>query len=81
MTPDTTAQRRHGDPTAATDPIIEMRNASVTYDDGETFVLDDVSMAIERNEVVGVARETRLHVESRGFDGSGVHASRADAGE
>ena len=43
---------------AASDPILEMRNASVTYDDGETFVLDDVSMAIERNEVVGVVGES-----------------------
>jgi len=43
---------------AATDPILEMRNASVTYDDGESFVLDDVSMAIERNEVVGVVGES-----------------------
>ncbi|MDS0282722.1 ABC transporter ATP-binding protein [Haloarcula onubensis] len=53
-----TTQRRHGDPMAATDPILEMRNARVTYDDGETFVLDDVSMAIERNEVVGVVGES-----------------------
>src|SRR6056297_3623635 len=58
MTPETTSQQRYGDPTAATDPIIEMRNAKVTYDDGETFVLDDVSMAIERNEVVGVVGES-----------------------
>ncbi|WP_284007056.1 ABC transporter ATP-binding protein [Haloarcula pelagica] len=50
--------QRRGDPTAATDPIIEMRNARVTYDDGETFVLDDVSMAVERGEVLGVVGES-----------------------
>ena len=43
---------------AATDPIIELRNAKVTYDDGETFVLDDVSLAVERGEVVGVVGES-----------------------
>ncbi|MBX0325139.1 ABC transporter ATP-binding protein [Halomicroarcula sp. F13] len=52
------ATRRDDDPMDATDPIIEMRNARVTYDDGETFVLDDVSMAVERNEVVGVVGES-----------------------
>ncbi|WP_153554262.1 ABC transporter ATP-binding protein [Halomicrobium sp. LC1Hm] len=52
------ATRRQGDPTAANDPVIEMHNARVTYDDGETFVLDDVSMAIERSEVVGVVGES-----------------------
>ncbi|WP_254273144.1 ABC transporter ATP-binding protein [Haloarcula marina] len=58
MTPDATTTQRHGDPTEATDPIIEMRNAKVTYDGGETFVLDDVSMAVERGEVVGVVGES-----------------------
>jgi len=58
MTPETQTQQRHGDPMAATDPIIEMRNAKVTYDDGETFVLDDVSLAVERGEVVGVVGES-----------------------
>jgi peptide/nickel transport system ATP-binding protein len=49
--------RRRGDATTG-DPIIEMRNATVTYDGGETFVLDDVSMTVERNEVVGVVGES-----------------------
>ena len=40
------------------DPVIQMRNASVTYDDGESYVLDDVSLEINRGEIVGVIGES-----------------------
>jgi oligopeptide/dipeptide ABC transporter ATP-binding protein len=40
------------------DPILEVRNASVTYDDGETYVLDEVSLAVERGEILGVVGES-----------------------
>ncbi|MFC5368963.1 ABC transporter ATP-binding protein [Salinirubrum litoreum] len=56
MASDQTTRRRAEATTS--DPIIEMRNAKVTYDGGETFVLDDVSLSVERNEVVGVVGES-----------------------
>ncbi|WP_436923405.1 ABC transporter ATP-binding protein [Halosimplex amylolyticum] len=40
------------------DPIVEVRNLKVTYDEGETYVLDDVSMDIERREILGVVGES-----------------------
>jgi len=40
------------------DPIVEIRNISVTYDEGTTYVLDDVSMDIERREILGVVGES-----------------------
>jgi oligopeptide/dipeptide ABC transporter ATP-binding protein len=40
------------------DPIIEMRGASVTYDEGESYVLDDVSLDIGRGEIVGIIGES-----------------------
>ena len=48
------------DPTATTvdDPIIQMRNASVTYDHGESYVLDHVSLDVERNEILGIVGES-----------------------
>ena len=42
----------------ASDTIIELRNASVTYDDGDSYVLDDVSIDIERNEIIGIVGES-----------------------
>jgi len=42
------------------DPIIEMRGASVTYDEGESYVLDDVSLDIGRGEIVGIIGESGL---------------------
>ncbi|MFB6138842.1 MAG: ABC transporter ATP-binding protein [Halosimplex sp.] len=40
------------------DPIVEVRNISVTYDEGETYVLNDVSMDLERREILGVVGES-----------------------
>jgi oligopeptide/dipeptide ABC transporter ATP-binding protein len=40
------------------DPVIEMRNVSVTYDDGDTYVLDHVDLDIERDEIIGVIGES-----------------------
>jgi peptide/nickel transport system ATP-binding protein len=45
-------------PDEVDDPILEISNASVTYDDGDTHVLDDVTFAIDRNEIVGVVGES-----------------------
>ncbi|MFB6152288.1 MAG: ABC transporter ATP-binding protein [Haloarculaceae archaeon] len=49
-----------GTPGSVTDPIIEVRNASVTFDmeRGESRVMDDVSIDIERNEILGVVGES-----------------------
>ncbi|WP_458189572.1 ABC transporter ATP-binding protein [Haladaptatus sp. NG-WS-4] len=46
------------EPDEVEDPILEIKNASVTYDGGETYVLDDVTFAVERNEIVGVVGES-----------------------
>ena len=41
------------------DPVVEVRNLKVTYDvGGDTYVLDDVSMDIERREILGVVGES-----------------------
>lgn len=40
------------------DPIIRMDDVSVTYDDGDSYVLDAVSLAIERNEIIGIVGES-----------------------
>jgi len=42
------------------DPILEVRNASVTFDmeRGESRVLDKVSMDIEREEIIGIVGES-----------------------
>ena len=41
-----------------TDPIVQLRNASVTYDNGGSYVLDGVSLEIERGEVLGIVGES-----------------------
>lgn len=45
---------------ATNDPILEIRNASVSFDmdRGESRVLDDVSIDIEREEVLGIVGES-----------------------
>ncbi|WP_233738129.1 ABC transporter ATP-binding protein [Halocatena pleomorpha] len=40
------------------DAIIRMDDVSVTYDSGDSYVLDDVSLAIERNEIIGIVGES-----------------------
>ena len=40
------------------DPVVRMRNADVTFDGGESYVLDDVSVDIDRNEIVGIVGES-----------------------
>ncbi|WP_207592488.1 ABC transporter ATP-binding protein [Halomontanus rarus] len=61
----TTAGTRTGTGTDRTsirvdDPIMEIRNASVTFDmeRGESRVLDDVSLDIERDEILGIVGES-----------------------
>ncbi|ACV47318.1 MULTISPECIES: ABC transporter ATP-binding protein [Halomicrobium] len=51
----TTVETREPD---AEDPVVEIRNASVTYDDGNSYVLDHVSMDVHRHEVIGVIGES-----------------------
>ncbi len=57
-----TAKRRETTtPTTAMttdDPIIEINDAAVTYDGGETFVLDHVTTSIERGEILGIVGES-----------------------
>lgn len=40
------------------DPVIRMSDVSVTYDDGESYVLDGVTVTIERNEILGIVGES-----------------------
>ncbi|SEV85230.1 ABC transporter ATP-binding protein [Natrinema salifodinae] len=40
------------------DPIFEINDTSVTYDDGETRVLEDVNVSIERHEILGIVGES-----------------------
>jgi peptide/nickel transport system ATP-binding protein len=40
------------------DSIIEAENVSVTYSGGETYVLDDVSLEVNRHEVLGIVGES-----------------------
>ena len=54
----TTSDRLHRAGDGVSDPILEVKNASVTYDDGDTYVLDDVTFSIERNEILGVVGES-----------------------
>jgi len=54
----TTSERLHRSNDAVEDPILEVKNASVTFDGGETYVLDDVTFSIERNEILGVVGES-----------------------
>lgn len=39
-------------------PIVRMNDASVTYDRGDSYVLDTVSLEIERNEILGIVGES-----------------------
>ncbi len=40
------------------DPILEISDTSVTYNDGETYVLDNVDVSIDRREVLGIVGES-----------------------
>jgi len=55
MSQSTTTETRKPD---ADDPVVELRNASVTYDDGDSYVLDHVSVDVERHEVIGIIGES-----------------------
>jgi len=49
------------DPTAhdtVDDPIIEVEDTNVTFNDGHTYVLDDANVSIERDEVLGIVGES-----------------------
>lgn len=51
-------QNQDGSDSHVRDPIVRMSNASVTYDGGESYVLDGVSLEIERNEIIGIVGES-----------------------
>lgn len=40
------------------DPVIEVEDASVTYSGGDTYVLDDISIEVDRHEVLGIVGES-----------------------
>ncbi|WP_126664560.1 ABC transporter ATP-binding protein [Haloterrigena salifodinae] len=40
------------------DPVVEVRDAAVTYDDGTSYVLDHVSIDLDRGEILGVVGES-----------------------
>lgn len=40
------------------DPILEISDTNVTYSDGDTYVLEDVNVNIDRNEVLGIVGES-----------------------
>jgi peptide/nickel transport system ATP-binding protein len=40
------------------DPIIEVEDATVTYSGGDTYVLDDISIEVDRHEVLGIVGES-----------------------
>ena len=40
------------------DPIIQLRNAQVTFDGGESYVMNDISIDVRRNEIIGVVGES-----------------------
>jgi peptide/nickel transport system ATP-binding protein len=40
------------------DPIVKVRDAAVTYDEGESYVLDHVSLDLDRGEILGVVGES-----------------------
>jgi peptide/nickel transport system ATP-binding protein len=46
------------DAIGASDPVIRMNDASVTYDEGESYVLDGVSLEVERGEILGIVGES-----------------------
>ena len=40
------------------DPVLEVRDTNVTYSGGETYVLNDVNVDVERDEVLGIVGES-----------------------
>jgi peptide/nickel transport system ATP-binding protein len=51
-------KQEHQNSLGVRDPIIQINNASVTYDGGTSYVLDHVSLEIERNEILGIVGES-----------------------
>ncbi|GCF15961.1 MULTISPECIES: ABC transporter ATP-binding protein [Haloarcula] len=54
----TQSHDQHTEHIAVDDPIIEVRDASVTYDEGTSYVLDGVSLDLGRGEILGVVGES-----------------------
>ncbi|WP_137288316.1 ABC transporter ATP-binding protein [Natronorubrum halophilum] len=58
MATDSTSSDRVVSHGTVEDPIFEIRNTSVTYNEGKTRVLENVNVSIERNEVLGIVGES-----------------------
>ncbi|MFC6764154.1 ABC transporter ATP-binding protein [Natrinema soli] len=58
MAIDSTSSDRVVSQETVEDPIFEVRNTSVTYNEGNTRVLENVNVSIERNEVLGIVGES-----------------------
>ena len=56
----TVSESGSGGPKSLADPILEVRNASVSYDmeRGQSRVLNDVTLDVEREEILGVVGES-----------------------
>lgn len=52
------AQTQQRELLSVDDPVVEVRDAAVTYDEGETYVLDHVSLDLQRGEILGVVGES-----------------------
>jgi len=58
MSLDTTATDQSARDRVVDDPVLEVKNTNVTYSDGETYVLEDVNVDIDRHEVLGIVGES-----------------------
>ena len=58
MAIDSTSTDRTETGRSVDDPILEIRNTNVTYSEGESYVLEDVNVDIDRHEVLGIVGES-----------------------
>ncbi|RRJ33795.1 ABC transporter ATP-binding protein [Halocatena pleomorpha] len=58
MSTDSAAGNRAASDEGVDDPILEIDDANVTYNDGETYVLNDASVSIDRREILGIVGES-----------------------
>ncbi len=58
MATDSSSSERVVSQETVEDPIFEIENTNVTYNGGETCVLDDVNVSIDRHEVLGIVGES-----------------------
>ncbi len=58
MATDRVSSDRTASNSVVSDPILEIRDTNVTYSGGENYVLEDVNVDIEREEVLGIVGES-----------------------